>query len=302
MATAKLTWTNLWLSIALFLGLFTVPFYADSRVPFQPNCSQCEGIFDIKGQKLYLEKIGNRGPYVVFESGLGNNSSSWKSIAPKVSNFAQVILYDRSGLGQSSPRIIHSHLPVTADTVATALNQLLKRARFRPPYILVGHSLGGLYAQMFARKYPQEVAGVILIDSASPNEPDGVFVSKVKPPMGTIDYFEDAGVSESNQQVRNAGSFPDVPLTVITATDHGSDFRSKESWWMELQRGLASMSPDGTHIIAQGSGHFVQNNRPELVIDAIKAMVLKVEERSERCSSKIADSLEGSIHRPSGVQ
>ena len=78
--------------------------------------------------------------------------------------------------------------------------------------------------------------------------------------------------AESNQQVKEAGSFPDIPLTVIAATDHGPFFKDWEPTLMGLQRQLATLSPPTTFIVAQGSGHDVQIDRPELVIDAIRRM------------------------------
>lgn len=248
-----------------------------SKTGFNPNCGQCNGIFKINGQDLYLEKIGDRGPSVVFEAGLGNGASTWKSIYKDVSKFAQVVLYDRAGIGKSSPRTVKQNSPITADEVATSLNLLLKEANIKPPYILVGHSLGGLYVQMFARKYPNEVVGAILLDSASPYEPEGVFVTSSQLAAGSTAYFEEAGTSRSNWQVRNAGPFPNIPLVVLTATNHGSPDREKDAWWMELQRELAAASLQGQHLIAEGSGHYIQDERPALVIDTIKAMIRKLQ-------------------------
>jgi len=248
-----------------------------SQTSFSSGCEQCSSSFNVNGQELYLEKMGNQGPIVVLEAGLGNGASSWKSIDREIAKFAQVVLYDRAGIGKSSPRTINSNSPITADEVATSLNQLLKQAKINPPYILVGHSLGGLYVQMFARKYPDQMAGVVLLDASSPNEPEGVFVSRSQFTPGSTSYFEDAGATQSMEQVRNAGPFPDIPLTVMTATKHGSLFTIQSRngrWWMELQRGMAAASPQGKQIIAEGSDHYIQDDRPTLVIDAIKSMTI----------------------------
>ena len=89
---------------------------------------------------------------------------------------------------------------------------------------------------------------------------------------GSAADLEEKGVAESNQQVKEAGSFPDIPLTVIAATDHGPFFKDWEPMLMRLQRQLATLSPQTTFNVAQGSGHDVQIDRPELVIDAIRRM------------------------------
>jgi pimeloyl-ACP methyl ester carboxylesterase len=167
--------------------------------------------------------------------------------------------------------------PVTADQVATKLRKLLATADIHPPHILVGHSLGGLYVQLFARKYPNEVSGVVLLDSASPEAPSELKTrARLKP--GSAAYLEEKGVAESNDQVTNARPFPDIPLTVIAATDHGPFFKRWEPTLMHLQQQLATLSPRGTLIVARGSGHFIQNDRSETVIDAIRRMVQTVED------------------------
>ena len=120
-------------------------------------------ILTINGQNLHVETSGASGPTVVFEAGLGNDATTWKFIAGPVATFARVVLYDRAGLGQSLP-MTKKDSAVTADEVATNLRALLAAADVRPPYILVGHSLGGLYVQMFARKYPKEVSGIVLLE------------------------------------------------------------------------------------------------------------------------------------------
>jgi pimeloyl-ACP methyl ester carboxylesterase len=222
----------------------------------------------VNGQHLHLETIGEFGPTIVFEAGLGNDSTTWKLVAGPVSQFARVVLYDRAGLGQSLP-ITKTTSPVTADDVATHLHALLAAADTKPPYILVGHSFGGLYVQMFARKYPGDVLCVVLLDSPSPAAPSEL-KTRARLEPGTAAYSEEQGISESNRQVMNSGPFPNVPLVVIAATDHGPYFRKWEPTLMRLQQQLATLSPRTTLIVAQGSGHDIQVDRPETVIDAIR--------------------------------
>ena len=89
---------------------------------------------------------------------------------------------------------------------------------------------------------------------------------------GTAAYLEEEGVSDSNQQVKNAARFPDVPLIVIAATDHGPFFKRWEATLMQLQQRLATLSPQGTLVVAQGSGHDIQIDRPLSVIEAVRRM------------------------------
>jgi pimeloyl-ACP methyl ester carboxylesterase len=228
-------------------------------------------ILTIGGQNLHIEMFGESGPTIVFEAGLGNDTSTWKLVAGPVAKFARVVLYDRAGLGRSLP-MMNKVSAITADRVAADLHSLLGAADIPPPYILVGHSLGGLYVQMFARTYPSEVSGVVLLDSSSTEAPSELKTRAVLEP-GTPAYLEEAGIAESNGQVRSAGPFPDAPLTVIAATDHGPFFKDWEPTLMRLQQQLATLSSKATLIVAQGSGHDIQIDRPDTVIEAIRRMV-----------------------------
>jgi pimeloyl-ACP methyl ester carboxylesterase len=234
----------------------------------KPTASR-DAILNVNGQNLHLETFGAFGPTVVFEAGLGTDAGTWQFVAGPIATFAQVVLYDRAGLGRSLPMIKTS--PVTADAAAASLHALLDAADIHPPYLLVGHSLGGLYVQMFARKYPKEVSGVILLDSSSPDAPTEL-KTRARLEPGTAAYLEEEGVSESNGQIKNGAPFPDVPLTVIAATDHGPFFKEWEPTLTRLQQQLATLSPQSAFIVAQGSGHDIQVDRPQTVIDAVRRM------------------------------
>jgi pimeloyl-ACP methyl ester carboxylesterase len=232
-------------------------------------------LITVGSDRLHVETIGESGPTVVFEAGLGDDSATWKSVADPIAAFARVVLYDRVGLGGSS-RLRDTRAAITADEVATRLHALLAAADIPPPHILVGHSLGGLYMQMFARKYPKEVSGVVLLESASTEAPPEL-KTRAKLVPGTAAFLEEEGIAASNREVRNAGPFPDVPLTVIAATDHGPYFRKWEPTLMRLQRQLAALSPQGSLIVAQGSGHDVQLDRPQIVVEAVRRMAAAVQ-------------------------
>ncbi len=229
-------------------------------------------MFNISGQNFHVETLGESGPVVVLEAGLGNASTTWNTVADRIAAFGRVVLYDRAGLGRSLP-LADTSSPVTADRVATSLHALLAAAHVAPPYVLVGHSLGGLYVQMFARKYPREVSGIVLLDSSSTDAPNEL-KTRARLEPGTAAYLEQEGIPESNRQVAKAGPFPNVPLTVIAATDHGPYFKEWESTLMNLQRQLAALSPRSTFIIADGSGHDVHVDRPAIVVDAVRRLAI----------------------------
>jgi pimeloyl-ACP methyl ester carboxylesterase len=239
---------------------------AAERVPGQP-CGQAASL----SYCLYP----GRDPLLVLLSGLGNDMRSWSpSFLAALNRLAVVLIYDRRGYGSSAaspPR------PVTAAAAAADLEALLAALDIDAPVVLVGHSLGGLYAQYFARQHPRQVAAVVLIDAASPFEPvgDPRFASRATLRPGTIEYDEDAGVDASIRQTRKAPPFPPIPLVVLTATDHASP-PEFEREWQQIQGQLAAQSPLGHQVIAEGSGHDIQNDEPQLVVEQIRELLQRL--------------------------
>jgi len=113
-----------------------------------------------RGCRLYLLEKGSGGPTVLFESGIAATNLNWCRIQETVSQFTHTASYDRGGLGWSSPATTAR----TPANIAIELHTMLDEARIKPPYILVGHSFGGLVMRRFALLYPEDVAGVVLVD------------------------------------------------------------------------------------------------------------------------------------------
>jgi pimeloyl-ACP methyl ester carboxylesterase len=113
-----------------------------------------------QGRRLYLLEQGSGGPTVLFEAGIGATNLNWRHIQKTVARFTGTASYDRSGLGFSS----RCRTARTPGNIAAELHNLLEQAGIRPPYILVGHSFGGLVMRRFALLYPEEVSGVVLVD------------------------------------------------------------------------------------------------------------------------------------------
>jgi len=112
------------------------------------------------GRTLYVVEKGEGGPAVVFEAGIAATNLNWHQIQETVSEFTFTASYDRSGLGWSSPcRTVR-----TPGNISAELHAMLQSAGIKPPYILVGHSFGGLVMRRYAATYPEEVAGVVLVD------------------------------------------------------------------------------------------------------------------------------------------
>jgi len=252
--------------IAFILGTFILLFTSSIALSC-PLCKQEElrygkltveeRCIDVGGYELYTQTMGNKGPNIIFESGLGDSSWSWDKVTPQVAKFAHTMAYDRMGLGRSQTKPRQSGSRTAQDAVKD-LRVLLEKAHIKPPYILVGHSLGGLYMQLFAQVYPQEVSAVVLVDSATREQKDFIL-----PPEDANYYLEAQGMKESTEQVKKTPPFPPISLRVLTSGQRGSE-------WLDLQKKLLPLSPRSQQTITNDSGHFIQREQPDLVIQTLK--------------------------------
>jgi pimeloyl-ACP methyl ester carboxylesterase len=123
-------------------------------------------LVEIDGCRLHVQATGAGGPSVVLEAGLGGMSSAWGWIQPETAKFSRVVSYDRGGLGWSGP----DGAPKTAALAAQRLRSILQLSSIPPPYVLVGHSMGGLFIRVFTDLFPHEVAGMVLLDAVHPDQ------------------------------------------------------------------------------------------------------------------------------------
>ncbi len=226
---------------------------------------------------------------VVMECGLddGGSSGAWGSVPSGVAKFTEACFYDRAGLGKSAP----GPEPRTSTRIANDLHSLLQQAGCQAPYILVGHSFGGLHLRRFVDLYPEEVAGLVLVDPT----PRELMVEPLKPeqierlkavgaPPGLI-AEADGGVAASLSEWANLKPLPDVPVVVITSSPPKADASDLDKQRYEslaaCHQGLVDMVSDGVHLTAAKAGHYIQLDEPSLVIDAIKQVFDKVSIKSE---------------------
>ena len=118
----------------------------------------------VDGRRMHLLCQGQGSPAVILESGMPGTSLGWASVIEDIASFARVCAYDRAGYGWSEA----GPEPRTISNIARELRGLLRTAKVGPPYVLVGHSFGGLIVQVYASRFPDEVAGMVLVDSAHP--------------------------------------------------------------------------------------------------------------------------------------
>ena len=233
-------------------------------------------------RRLFVSCSGDEsGPATVILIAGGSFSSEvWSRIQEPLSTSARVCSFDRAGVGESDP----SPRPQTAEEMVADIYALLRAAREEPPYVLVGHSVGGIYARMFAARFPASVGALVLIDSA--HEEQIWRLAAIAPALVGAEYgnawrdrtarqglgFLGDGESlrwETNvplivlQQGRALPERPELGLTRAVIPQ-------VTALWRSLQEDLASRSPSGELRTAHGSGHFIQTDEPELVVQAIR--------------------------------
>lgn len=249
---------------------------------------------DVGGHQLFFESFGSGEPTVVFESGGECGADSLANLARQVQSFTRALIYDRAGLGQSDP----APHPRTIQDAVNDLHILLHTIPLSGPYLLVGHSLGGLIVRLYAAQYPREVVGLVLLDvphpeqslrdlqhlpASSSEEPAALtalrnaLTAEWNDPFSNVEGFDRAA---SAAQIGTTGHLGELPLVVITA---GKDeweegfpaeiARELSEDWMHMQRVLLALSNESKHIIATESTHAIQDCQPDLVIDVIRNLV-----------------------------
>ncbi|MDQ4132240.1 MAG: alpha/beta hydrolase, partial [Actinomycetota bacterium] len=239
-----------------------------------------EGLVDVGGYRLFLRCTGQGGPTVVLDAGVGFTADAWGGVQPSVAGFTRVCSYDRAGTGRSE----FGPVPRTSRTMVGDLRTLLRNAGVPGPYVLVGHSLGGLNMNLYARLYPSEVAGVVLVDAMPANIIDR-FAQVATPEQVHYAYPYPGEIPEgvdfrgSVAEVQTAPPFPNVPLLVLVRTDWtfwnppGFPIDEFARIWNELSVADARMSPRGAVLFVDGASHMIHWDRPNVVIAAIRRVV-----------------------------
>jgi pimeloyl-ACP methyl ester carboxylesterase len=269
------------------------------------NSKDFSGLVDIGGGRtMYLECHGKGSPTVVLVSGARGAYDDWthvldsggepkpsgSAVFPKVGKFTRVCAYDRPGTTRMDGTLSSStpvQQPTTAQAGAADLHALLSAAKEPGPYVLVAHSWGGLIARLYASTYPDEVAGLVLLDAGSEFLQDKLtpeqwerFVQASKE-LGEPKELEAVDYPSSVEALRLAPRVGEIPAVVLSAdkcwfTFPGDDAAEAEatcSAWLAAQDQLATVL-NAKHITDTNSGHFIQGEQPKLVIHSVRKVVV----------------------------
>ena len=251
--------------------------YQTVRAAAEPSASTMPGqLIDVGGHRLHLNCTGSGSPTVVLEPGAGGVSSDLELVTQAVARDTRVCVYDRAGRGWSES----AHTPQDSAQIATDLHTLLHRGQVPGPYVLAGHSFGGLHTLSFTARYPDEVVGMVLVDSTAPSSAakpiatppsDGgsydltgrvsaLVSTSVRLGVGRLvgvttashlrssieEFLRTSSFTEGAASLRN---FADKPLVVLTAGSGSS------ADWFADQDALATLSTDSVHRVIDGIDH-----------------------------------------------
>lgn len=244
--------------------------------------------------RLHLRESGSGRPVVVFENGMGEDLNTWNKIQPHISKLTRTVSYDRAGLGQSEPT--RSADGRDATRLARELRAMLRAAHIQPPYVLVGHSLGGAIVQVFAHDYPADAGGLVLVDPGD-GRLDALLRTKLPaeiwsareralaeemPNLPTAVRKEYEGLALSGEEVGRAFPLPRIPTILLTGTLKNPDFPGnpiEQELKLQLHNELAARVPGLEHILVPESRHYIQDDAPDAVISAIQHVLLEVQNK-----------------------
>lgn len=258
-------------------------------------------LIDVGGHRLHLWCAGAGAPAVILENGLGGSTAGWGFVQPDVARFTQVCSYDRAGMGYSDP----GPSPRTARRIASELAELVNRSGIGGPVVLVAASSGGFDVRVFASDRPDRVAGLVLVDASHENQTHEIpRLARFVPLLSSVGILRLLGVSfgpsleslppstqrfaratrfraagyqaaadeiihirDSASEVRTSRRTLTIPVVVVTGA------RGADEIWRGLQRDQVALSDRGCQTVAEQSGHVVAIEQPQVVVDAIRAVV-----------------------------
>ncbi|MEP6658808.1 MAG: alpha/beta hydrolase [Acidimicrobiales bacterium] len=235
-------------------------------------------MIDVGGHTLHVVCQGTGSPTVLVEMGAGQSVSTWSAIQPTLADSYRTCVYERAGSGVSEP----GPLPRTAQRVADELQTVIDRAPIPTPLVLLSHSLGAMYAQLFAAQHPTEVAGMVFIEPRTAEfqlgyrdhlTPEELKADEIDLAAARLENFwpEIEASDESAAQVKQAGPLPAVPVIVLTAGGVPGQSEA-DSFWRTTHSNLAAQVPNGRQQIIDDADHELFRTHQQTVLDAVASV------------------------------
>lgn len=314
------------LLVCLLVGGIGVAYNGLSLRHFRQIAAVPGRFYEVDGYSMHVYCTGTGSPTILLSSGLGDDFTVWGKVQPVLSRQTRVCSYDRAGFGWSEPR------PGVQDANAISLHlhQLVRVAGIQRPFVLVGHSISGLYLRAYAARYPADLAGLVFIDGATPLQDGRIPRALLKiqqaqrrempwqkvlmtlgwyrfrgdctsiPPgleaysawikadscvPSQIDAIEQELDAEqaSGEETVHAGPFGKLPVLILSRDPSvlppnwpASVAKANAVVWSQMQEEAKNLSSNSRRIIAKGSGHYIQYDRPDLVNRQITSFIVMI--------------------------
>lgn len=228
-------------------------------------------------RRVQYVTAGHGTPAVVFENGLGGRLEWWAKVLPEVAKETQVFAYNRPGTGASD----NVATPRDGDHIVEELRQNLRETGIAPPYVLVGHSLGGLYIQLYARRFPNEVAGLVLVDSTHPEQMKGAGAQENWPAWANVAFKamtseaakkELAAIPATGAALLALPPPSGKPVIVLSAKKPMQQTSELARDANAKRVDIARLNP-GAKQVWVDSGHAIPLEKPEAVVAAIREVL-----------------------------
>ena len=264
------------------------------------NPSPADQMISVGSHDLQIHREGKGTPTVVIEAGITDRLENWRALQERIAQVTHIITYNRAGYGQSEA----GPLPRDCDREAEELKALLDNASVPGPFVVVGHSLGGLNAQVFAAKYPEDVVGIVLLDppplSFIRGEEYTSLLAMANQMTAEWQAIADASAQTAEEKAQTVffrmiasehremfgksakiaseiSSFGNTPLLVMAAGRSNSAFgdlaEEYQAYWIEQSRSLSQKSSIGKFVLAEKSTHYLYKDVPDRVVDGILSIV-----------------------------
>lgn len=243
------------------------------------------GVSSIEGDNIAYTRLGDGMPSVVFQSGLGDGKAVWSPVIELLGTSVAVFAYDRPGYGDS----VATSRARDPCSIAAEQRQLLRSAGIKPPYILVGHSLGGLYEYVYSRLYPDDVVALILLDPTHPDhwrrmqEEAPAAATLIKGLRFTI--FGTAMRQEFDYQSTCLEQFaipspsPSKVLLLVRSNYQLIEKGSFEAMAGRLAGEWQQLTGANEISKVENSGHYIQEDRPDVVVNSIRKFLVPTQEQ-----------------------
>jgi hypothetical protein len=248
-----------------------------------------EGTFELpNGRSLYMACRGSGSPTVVVDAGLGMPADWMSELQKPLARQYMTCSYDRANMGSSGK----APTPRTAAEIVSDLHQLLRTADVAGPYVLVGHSAGGFFVQLYGRRYPDEVVGVVALNAVPPAHP---WLERALPRFDKQEREEELAFYRgendeqidwlaSSKELKKAPPPPPVPFENIISTELQCEGESEEDpgpclksydIYEEIEREVAQKWPEGSYRQVEGAYHEIYLEKPGVVVDTVERVASK---------------------------